>query len=134
MGPVRSFAVALVSILVLDGLWLGVVMSGFYRTALGPIARKASDGSLAPLWHVAFPVYVLLALGQIWFVTPRVAGGAAGTAALWGGLFGLIVYGVYDLTNWSVLKDYGATVALVDIAWGTFACASVAVILSRWAR
>lgn len=126
-----AFVVALVSFVVLDGLWLGVVMSGFYRTALGPIARTAADGSLAPLWLVAAPVYVLLALGQVAFVLPRVSGGV-GAAMAWGALFGLVVYGVYDLTNWSVLKGYGATVALVDIAWGMFACAAVAGILRMW--
>ena len=116
----------------LDGLWLGVVMSGFYRTALGPIARTAADGSLAPLWLVAAPVYVLLALGEVVFVMPRAAGGGLLAAMGFGALFGLVVYGVYDLTNWSVLKDYGATVAIVDIAWGTFACGTVATILRVW--
>lgn len=127
-----SFLIALLSFVVLDGLWLGVVMSGFYRTALGPIARTAADGSLAPLWLVAAPVYVLLALGEVVFVMPRAAGGGLLAAMGFGALFGLVVYGVYDLTNWSVLKDYGATVAIVDIAWGTFACGTVATILRVW--
>ena len=127
-----SFLIALLSFVVLDGLWLGVVMSGFYRTALGPIARTAADGSLAPLWLVAAPVYVLLALGELVFVMPRAAGGGVLAEMGFGALFGLVVYGVYDLTNWSVLKDYGATVAIVDIAWGTFACGTVATILRVW--
>src|SRR5579863_300093 len=74
-GPMSStltrFVVALASFLALDGVWLGLVMRGFYRTALGPIARTTPDGSLSPLWAVALPVYALLALGEIWFVLPR---------------------------------------------------------------
>ena len=35
----------------LDFLWLGVVMSGFYRTELAALART-SNGSFAPIWPV----------------------------------------------------------------------------------
>jgi uncharacterized membrane protein len=130
----KSFAIALISFVVLDGLWLGVVMSGFYRTALGPIARTAADGSLAPLWLVAAPVYALLALGQVCFVLPRVGSGGLDVAGFWGALFGLVVYGVYDLTNWSVLRGYGPTVAVVDILWGMVACGAVSMLLRMFAR
>lgn len=128
----QSFLVALVGFIVLDGAWLGVVMGGFYRTALGPIARTSADGSLAPLWSVVLPVYVLLALGEVWFVAPRAAGTSMAGAMAWGAAFGLVVYGVYDLTNWSTLKDYTATLALVDIAWGMVACAVVSAALRLW--
>ena len=37
----RQFAVALVALVLLDGLWLGVVMRDFYRRSLAPIARMA---------------------------------------------------------------------------------------------
>jgi uncharacterized membrane protein len=119
----KVFAAALVSFLVLDGLWLGVIMKTFYRTALGPIARTASDGSLAPIWAVALPVYALLALGITLFVFPRVQDSSVVVAAGTGAVFGLVVYGVYDLTNWSTLKHYGPVLALVDIGWGMVACA-----------
>lgn len=125
----RAFFAGLVAFMALDGLWLGVVMKQFYRTALGPIARTNPDGSLAPIWAVALPVYVLLALGQVWFVLPKTAGGSTANAAMWGAAFGVITYGVYDLTNWSTLKSYGPALALTDIAWGAVACAVVAVIL-----
>jgi uncharacterized membrane protein len=45
---VRAFAVALVVLVVLDGLWLGLVMKDFYRRSLAPIARMA-DGGLDPI-------------------------------------------------------------------------------------
>lgn len=128
-GAVFPLLTAVVTIVVLDGLWLGVVMGSFYRTALGPIARTAADGSLAPIWAAAAPVYVLLALGQYLFVMPRVPPGAYGEALMWGALFGLIVYGVYDFTNWSTLRGYSPTLAFVDIGWGMTSSAITAVVM-----
>lgn len=129
----KPFLTALVGFALLDGIWLGVVMKTFYRTALGPIARTGADGALTPIWSVALPVYVLLALGEVVFVLPRITGESIGAALICGAAFGFITYGVYDLTNWSTLRSYSATLALVDMAWGTFACAVVAGLLRKLA-
>jgi uncharacterized membrane protein len=32
----------------------------------------------------------------------------------------MVVYGIFDLTNLIVFKKYSASVAFLDIAWGTF--------------
>jgi uncharacterized membrane protein len=132
-GLWKPFLIALAGFAVLDGIWLGVVMKTFYRTALGPIARTGPDGSLTPIWAVAVPVYALLALGEVLFVLPRIADESFGSALMCGALFGFITYGVYDLTNWSTLRAYTGTLAMIDMAWGTFACAVVAGILRKLA-
>lgn len=124
-----ALGAGLVTYMLLDGVWLGLLMGGFYRTALGPLARTTPDGSLAPIWLAALPVYVLLALGQYWFVAPRAAGGPALEAAVWGAAFGLVAYGVYDFTNWSTLRGYGPLLAFVDIGWGMLASGVVAVVM-----
>jgi uncharacterized membrane protein len=124
----KAWAVALGGLVLLDGLWLGVLMRSFYREQLGPIARM-SEGGLAPIWPVAALVYVLLALGIAVFVTPRAGG--LGSALAFGALFGLVAYGVYDLTNHSTLARWPTAVTLTDIAWGTVSCAVVAA--ATWA-
>jgi uncharacterized membrane protein len=118
-----SIGASILAFLVLDGIWLGVVMKNFYVEHLLPIGR-VHEGSLAPVWPVAVLVYVLLGLGVAAFVVPRADSPA--TAAVMGALFGLVVYGVYDLTNYSTLAAWPAVVTIVDIAWGTTACALVA--------
>jgi uncharacterized membrane protein len=117
---ITSFFTALAAFVVLDGIWLGVLMKHFYRTQLAPIARM-SDGGLAPIWPVAALVYVLLAAGIAVFVVPRADSVIGATAA--GALFGLVVYGVYDLTNYSTLAAWPAAVTVADILWGTTVCA-----------
>ena len=99
-------------------------MKDFYRTQLAPIGRIV-DGTFAPLWAAAALVYVLLGLGVAVFVVPRAH--SLGHAAALGALFGLVVYGVYDLTNYSTLKDWPAHLTIADIAWGAVACAVVSV-------
>ncbi len=120
----KLFLACMVGFMILDGLWLGVVMRGFYRDQLAPIARMA-NGSLAPNWPAAFFVYVALAIGITVFVLPRADGPAS--AATTGALFGLVVYGVYDLTNFATLAQYPLAVVFVDMAWGAVATAICAV-------
>ena len=47
-------------------------------------------------------------------------------AAMFGAVLGLVVYGVYDLTNYSTLAQWPAMVTLADLVWGTFACGVIA--------
>ena len=114
------FLMALVIVGLLDGLWLGVVMSAFYRSQLSLIARM-SGNRLAPLWTPALLVYVLLAFGIVVFVLPRTPDEAPIAR---GALFGLVVYGVYDLSNLSNLKRAPVLLTAVDIAWGGVASAA----------
>jgi uncharacterized membrane protein len=77
------------------------------------------------LWTPAAAVYVLLAIGIALFVVPRSS--TMGQAAAYGLAFGLIVYGVYDLTNYATVEKWPAMLVLVDVAWGSLACAAAAV-------
>jgi len=130
---VRNVLVALASFVVLDSLWLGVIMKPFYLAELGPIARTAADGSLAPIWAAAIPVYVILALGIAVFVTPKAVSGTVVTAAGYGALFGVLTFAVYDLTNLATLKHYSTILTFVDIAWGGVTCGATAAIVKKFA-
>src|SRR6187399_3311103 len=121
---IKLAAVGAVAFMVLDGVWLGLLMKNFYREQLAPIVRLA-DGGLAPNWPAAFVVYVLLGAGIALFVVPRAS--TVSSAAAFGALFGLIVYGVYDFTNYSTLRQWPFVLTLADLAWGAAASAVAAV-------
>ena len=108
------FLVALVAFGILDGLWLGAIMGAFRNTRRSLLARM-SGNRLAPLWGPALGVYVLLAIGIVAFVIPR--NGTEASMAR-GALFGLVVFGVYDLGSLSTLRVWPAVLTLVDIVWG----------------
>jgi uncharacterized membrane protein len=116
-------AVGALAFMVLDGLWLGVLMKTFYRDQLAPIVRLA-NGGIAPNWPAALMVYVLLGVGIALFVIPRAS--TVWSAAGYGALFGLVVYGVYDFTNYSTLRQWPFVLTLADVAWGIVASAAAA--------
>ena len=121
---IKLAAIGAVAFMVLDGVWLGVLMKNFYRAQLAPIVRLA-DGGMAPNWPAAFVVYVLLGAGIALFVIPRAP--TVPVAAAYGALFGLVVYGVYDFTNYSTLRQWPLVLTLADVAWGAAASAVAAV-------
>jgi uncharacterized membrane protein len=124
-------AIGAVAFLVLDGVWLGLLMKTFYRDQLAPIVRLA-DGGIAPNWPAALVVYVLLGTGIALFVLPRAP--TVALAAGYGALFGLVVYGVYDFTNYSTLRQWPFALTLVDVAWGAVASAAASVAVRIVAR
>ena len=68
-------------------------------------------------------VYVLIPAGLVLFVRPMLGNNASLWQALaWGAAYGLVVYGVYDLTNLAVLEKWSLRMTLADIAWGCTLC------------
>ncbi len=118
-----TIGTGILTFMILDGIWLGFVMKTFYVTNLAPLGRIV-DGGVVPVWWAAVLVYVCLGLGIAVFVVPRAT--TLGGAALFGALFGLVVYGVYDMTNYSTLTQWPLGLAIADIGWGAFASAVVA--------
>ena len=96
-------------------------MSEFYFKEMGTLVRR-NGPYLAPNWISAAFVYLFITLGLVYFVYPTVQEMHALHTFLQGALFGLVLYGVYDLTNHALLNNYSLKMALVDIAWGAFAC------------
>ena len=119
----------------LDYLWLGTVASSLYRKELGGFLRLSGDAMQPVIW-AALLVYVAIPAGIVLFALPRVApGNLIGTSLLWGGLFGLVVYTIYDMTNYSLLRDWSLRMSLIDICWGVFLNAAgtlAAAYLDQW--
>lgn len=123
--------------LVLDYLWLAKLMQGFYLKELGPYARVRGT-AIMPVYWAAGLVYLLIPLGVILFALPRVDPENMVVSSLgWGALFGLVMYGVYDLTNMSTLENWPVRMVWVDICWGCFLCGVTtlfAALVSGWVK
>jgi len=91
-------------------------MGKFYSKEFSKIGRK-EKGKLKPKLLPGLIVYLIIALGVSIFAIP--ISNTPLNSLIYGALFGLIIYGVYDLTNISVLKDYSRKLAIIDIIWGT---------------
>jgi uncharacterized membrane protein len=113
-----GYAAVAVTMVLLDMLWLGVVAKPLYREGIGHLMAGE------PKLLAALLFYLLYALGLMVFVvtsdravppTQR----SFGSTMRRGALFGLVCYATYDLSNLATLKDWPATLALIDIAWGS---------------
>lgn len=105
--------------LALDALWLGLLAKDAYRQGLGPLARRSGDG-IGLVWWSAGVVYILALVGLAAFVVPKASDPAAALA--WGALFGVILYAVYDFTNYATLQGWSLKLSVLDAAWGAVVC------------
>ena len=122
LQTVKIYLLCLPFTLLLDYLWLAKLMQSFYLAQLGPYARVRGT-TIIPVYWAAAIVYLLLPLGIVLFALPRVDPEQRAVSSLaWGAFFGLIVYGVYDMTNMATLERWPVRMVLVDICWGCFLC------------
>jgi len=106
----------------LDSVWLGVIMNDYYKEHLGELARR-NDAGLTPDWTAVILVYVALTAGlNIFAVDTKSGSGRIKNSLIRGALFGLISYGIYDLTNMATLKGWSWEMTVADMLWGTFLC------------
>lgn len=95
-------------------------MKSFYTQRMISFGR-IFEGKFEPILWAALLVYILLSIGVVDFILPKLAVTTGLLPAfLTGALLGLVVYGTYDFTNLATVKDYSVTLALVDLAWGAF--------------
>ena len=124
-------------LLALDYVWLGTFASDLYKKELGSFLRM-SGSALQPIIWAALLVYIAIPVGIMFFVLPRISPtNLVSSALLWGALYGVVVYTVYDMTNYSLVRDWPLRVAVIDICWGGLlnAIATVAAAwLDRWLK
>jgi uncharacterized membrane protein len=130
VGPfVLAWLAALAAMLVLDGIWLGLVARGLYQREMGTL--MADPVRIVPI--VAF--YLLFPIGLV-YLTLLEAPSGWGDAVVRGAVFGLAAYGAYDLTNLAVVRDWPVRLSMIDWAWGAVICAASAAAgyAVTWAR
>ncbi len=109
-----AYAVTVVIFFALDFTWLGFVASGLYKAKMGDLLAAR------PNIPVAVVFYLLYVVGLVIFGEMRAfETGQWAQALLFGALFGFFAYATYDLTNLAVLRGYPASIAVIDMAWGT---------------
>lgn len=127
----KNFFISLVAFLVLDLLWFSLVVKNFNLRMLAEIGR-IKDGRFDVLYVPAVATYILMALAISVFVVPKIVGlDSLIHVAGFGALMGLIVYGIFDLTNLALLKNYQPLFVIVDMAWGTFAFALISLLIKK---
>ncbi len=107
------FATTSIAFLVADALMLGLVIGPIFRTHLG-------QGMLEGLRiGPAIGFYFLYMAGLTYFAgVPALRDGVAMSALMNGAALGLVAYGTYELTSWTVMRDWHPQMVVLDMVWG----------------
>jgi uncharacterized membrane protein len=109
---ITAYFATLCTLLILDGLWLGIIAKDSYRQAIGHVMR--SD---IPTWP--WVLFYLSYAAAIIFLTVSASSNIK-QAAIRGAVLGMAAYGAYNLTNYTFIIDWPLGITLQDWLWGTF--------------
>jgi uncharacterized membrane protein len=108
--------------LIADAVMLSNFMKPLFAQHLGDTLL---DG-IRPLPAVLF--YVIYMAGVIWFAGwPALRDGTPAMALVNGAILGFVACGTYELTSWTVMRDWDPAMVAADMAWGATLTA-----LSAW--
>jgi uncharacterized membrane protein len=123
MTYVVGYVATLMTFVIADMVWLGIMVSRIYRPALGDILSPSVNLPPALVFYLIYPVGLM-----IFAVLPGLRSGSLAMAATYGALFGFFTYATYDLSNYATLRNWTAQVTVIDIAWGTLLGAMAALV------
>lgn len=107
--------------LVADAIMLPTVIKPLFERHLGDTLL----GGIRPLPAVLF--YFVYLGGIVWFAAwPALRDGTPSTALVNGAILGFVAYGTYELTSWTVVRNWHPSMVAVDMAWGTVLTAGAA--------
>lgn len=109
---VMGYIQVLLVMLVFDGVWL-YTMRGFYQENLSHLMAKT------PNWWAAIIFYLIYAFALEYLFLSQVDRKNAIEMLVRVGVFGLVAYATYDLTNMATLKNWPTQLVIVDMIWGT---------------
>ena len=109
-----AFAATALVMMLLDFIWLGYVAKPLYQQGMGHLMAEQ------PNIPVALLFYAIYATGLMLFaVLPHEAAEGWRKTLTAAALFGFFAYATYDLSNLATLKDWPASLTVLDIAWGS---------------
>jgi len=112
-----STFVSILTLIVLDLLWILFFMNKKYQKQVMNVqGSKLVIDKMSVIY-----AYILMIIGLVVFVLPNIRKGSElKDSLMYGFLFGVVVYGVYDFTNNALFENWNTTLAYIDIAWGGF--------------
>lgn len=125
LGTYFAILVSIFTLCVLDLTYVGVV-SLFYKRVI----RRIQGGEPMRINILSAVVcYILMIIGLVFIVLTQLSryGNLRSLslqnkllyAVRFGGILGLVIYGVFNTTNIALFKQYSIPLAIIDIIWGS---------------
>ena len=114
-NTIREFVVVLIIMGVIDIIFLRTVVDLVWKDMIKDIQVSAFKPNLA---YIPIP-YLLMTISVVIFILPQIRdGNVLSDSFFYGGLLGLIIFGVFDSTNLVLFSRYKLGVAILDTLWG----------------
>ena len=114
-------AVAFISLILCDLIWFSLTKKSLYTPTIQNVTQRTDNP-----FRIGGGLFAWLLLASAIAVQmPK----TIEEAAVYGALVGLVIYGVFNMTNYAIFKDWSLTVSAVDTMWGICNCCSAAVIV-----
>ena len=111
---VKAIVLSIVLFLVLDALFIGYFMKDWQSLLLRVQGEKMEVRMMS-----ALAVYVLMVLAWVYFVyRPYLVHKSIGKAVNTGAVLGFVIYGIFELTNFAIIKKWNMKFVLLDTFWG----------------
>jgi len=120
---IRMIIVIALTILIADFLWLGYAARGVYESLRIALNPGVSKNSLPYRIIPAILAYACMVLSLSVLSVPNVVTNKGIlqrmlSALVWGGMWGIGVYGTYDMTNLAIIQAFPTSTAIIDALWG----------------
>ena len=112
---IKTYIVALIIIAIIDVPVISQVMSPMWKKMIENIQITPFQIKT----YAAVIAYLLLALGISIFSIPNISKEhILRDSLIYGGILGIVIYGVFDFTNLAIISKYNLNIALIDMFWG----------------
>lgn len=117
-----TYATLLLSLLILDGIWLGLVAKDGYQQAMGHIMREQVIIWPWIVFYLLYPLAILILAINVQLPTQ------SRFYFLWRGfVLGAAAYGTYNLTNYALVVNWPLSITIKDWLWGAVLTSSCAI-------
>jgi uncharacterized membrane protein len=114
-----TYLTLLLSLLIIDGIWLGLIAKEGYQQAMGHIMREQVIIWPWIVFYLLYPLAILILAVKVQLNTQ------SRFHFLWRGfVLGATAYGTYNLTNYALVVDWPLFITVKDWLWGAFLTAS----------
>ncbi len=108
------FATTSVLFLIADAIMLRMVIQPIFKQHLGTALIDGLRYGPAILFYLCYMG------GLMWFAGwPALRDGVPAQALINGAVLGFVAYGCYELTSWTIMRDWHPQMVITDMAWGT---------------
>jgi len=116
---IMTYLTLLVSLLIFDGIWLGLIAKDGYQQAMGHIMREQVIIWPWIVFYLLYPLAMLILAIKVQLRTQ------SRFYFLWRGfVLGAAAYGTYNLTNYALVVNWPLAITIKDWLWGAILTSS----------